>query len=62
MFHWMYLDANGNELGRSEPFDDSDSAEEWMGRAWQGLADIGVDEVALFDRGVHVYRMGLGAE
>ncbi len=64
MFDWMYLDASGNELGRSQSFDDPDAAEEWMGRSWQDLAEFGVEEVALFDRahGAHVYRMGLGAD
>ncbi len=64
MFDWMYLDASGNELGRSQRFDDADAAEEWMGRSWQDLAEIGVEQVALFDHahGAHVYRMGLGAD
>lgn len=63
MFDWMFLDASGNELGRSQGFDDADAAEEWIGRTWMDLAEIGVEEVALFDHdhGHHVYRMGLAA-
>ena len=61
MFDWAYLDASGNELGRSQAFDDADAAEDWMGRSWQDLAENGIEEVELFDRthGRHVYRMGL---
>jgi hypothetical protein len=64
MFDWAYLDANGAELGRSERFDDPDAAEEWLSVSWRDLAEMGVEEVALFDRARdrHVYRMGLGIE
>ena len=63
MFDWAYLDAAGTELGRSPRFDDSDAAEEWIGVSWQDLAEMGVEEVVLYDhtRGRHVYRMGLAA-
>lgn len=64
MFDWAYLDSVGEEIGRSDRFDDPDSAEEWISVSWRDLADIGVEEVALFDhaRGCCVYRMGLGIE
>jgi hypothetical protein len=62
VFDWAYLDAQGNELGRSGRFDDPDAAEEWISVSWQDLVANGVEEVVLFDqvRGRHVYRMGLG--
>jgi len=64
VFDWAYLDAEGNELGRSARFEDPDAAEEWISVSWQDLVANGVEEVILFDRarGRHVYRMGLGAE
>jgi hypothetical protein len=64
MFDWAYLDATGTELGRSERFEDPDAAEEWLSASWRDLAEMGVEEVALFDHGRdrHVYRMGLGIE
>ena len=64
MFEWSYLDASGNELGCSQRFDDPDAAEEWVGRSWQDLAEMGVEEVVLHDHahGGNVYRMGLGVE
>ena len=64
VFDWAYLDAEGNELGRSSRFADPDAAEEWISVSWQDLMANGVEEVELYDqvRGRHVYRMGLGAE
>jgi hypothetical protein len=64
MFDWKYLDGAGGELGRSPTFDDTEAAEEWIGGSWQDLADMGVEEVVLYDRAHdrHVYRMGLAAE
>jgi hypothetical protein len=64
MFDWAYLDGAGAELGRSPAFDDTEAAEEWIGGSWQDLADMGVEEVVLYDRARdrHLYRMGLAAE
>ncbi len=64
MYAWMYLDASGQELGRSHHFPDEESAEEWMSSAWRDLYENGVEEVALHDqlRGRRMYRMGLGSE
>lgn len=63
MFDWAYLDGAGAELGRSPGFDDPEAAEEWIGGSWQDLADMGVEEVVLYDRSRdrRVYRMGLSA-
>ncbi len=64
MFSWSYLDASGEEVGRSHGFPDADAAEEWLGSSWPDLAENGVEEVVLFDRAQdrQMYRMGLGAE
>lgn len=61
MFHWRYLDAAGAETGISEPFEDRDTAEAWMGDAWSELLARGVEQVALIDRERErtIYRMGL---
>ncbi len=64
MFTWRYLDASGEETGRSEGFPDRDEAESWMGREWESLVAAGHAEVALHDEdtGARIYRMGLGEE
>jgi hypothetical protein len=61
MFVWRYLDETGEELGESHGFPDQASAESWMGEAWSGLSERGVDEVVLIETegGRRVYRMGL---
>jgi hypothetical protein len=61
MFEWRYLDAEGREVGSSEPFQDRAEAEAWMGDAWSALLGDGVEQVALVDRdeGRTLYRMGL---
>ena len=61
MLTWRYLDADGEETGRSAEFADRDEAESWMGQAWSDLLDQGVEEVALHDeeRGRRLYRMSL---
>jgi hypothetical protein len=61
MFGWRYLDAEGREVGTSEPFADRAAAEGWMGEAWSDLLGRGVEEVVLVDRdrGKTLYRMGL---
>jgi hypothetical protein len=45
----------------SEPFQDRQAAEAWMGEAWSDLLARGVEEVVLVDRERDrtVYRMGL---
>lgn len=61
MFQWRYLDAAGAETGSSEPFEDREAAEAWMGDVWSELLANGIEEVALIDRERErmVYRMGL---
>lgn len=63
MLEWRYLDADGRDVGGSEPFRARDQAEAWMGEAWSDLLDRGVEEVALVDRDRDrtLYRMGLRA-
>ena len=63
MYDWTYLDDTGNEVGRSERFDDAAAAEDWMGASWRDLAERGIDQVELIDRTRErrVYRMGLEA-
>lgn len=62
VFDWAYLDAHGNELGRSPRFPDAGSAEEWLSTSWADLLEMGVEEVRLHDHeaGRSLYRMGLG--
>lgn len=64
MFDWAFIDANGEEIGRSQRFADVEAAEDWIGGSWQDLAECGIEEVVLFDRerDRRMYRMGLGAE
>ena len=64
MFAWMYLDGDGNELGRSHAFADQAGAEAWMSEAWSGLLERGVEGVALAADGSDrpLYRMSLGEE
>jgi hypothetical protein len=61
---WTYVDDAGEEMGNSETFDDRQTAEDWMGQAWQDLLERGVEEVVLVDheRDRTVYRMGLREE
>jgi hypothetical protein len=61
MFGWTYVDASGEELGRSPNFPDAQEAEEWIGESWRDLTENGVEAVVLFDRHREeaVYRMGL---
>ena len=64
MFGWSFLDASGEEIGRSPRFPDAEAAEEWIGNSWRDLRDSGIEEVVLYDheRDDRVYRMGLDAE
>lgn len=63
-FTFTYLDAAGDEVGRSPRFPDSESAEDWIGISWRDLLENGVEEVVLFDQtaGRSLYRMVLGLE
>jgi hypothetical protein len=60
MFAWRFLDGQGEEVGTSERFPDRERAEAWMGEAWSGLVERGIEEVILVDeeRG-DIFRMGL---
>ena len=60
-YGWTYVDANGEEVGHSARFEDSEAAESWMGDSWRDLLENGVEEVALIDhaRKRTLYRMGL---
>lgn len=62
VFHWGYLDADGQDVGRSEPFADRQAAEAWLGDAWPDLLSRGVERVALFEGDRELYRMGLREE
>ena len=61
MFVWRYLDVAGDDLGESEPFEEREAAEAWLGESWSGLLNRGVEEVVLEDRDRDrtLYRMGL---
>ena len=61
MFTWRYLGADDQEVGSSERFTDRESAEAWLGEAWPGLREQGVEQVELVDeaRVARVYRMSL---
>lgn len=58
---WEYLDAEGEPLGRPEPFADRAGAEDWLGEVWSELLDTGIEQVELHDEdgGRTLYRMGL---
>jgi hypothetical protein len=61
VFVWRYLDAQGERVGESEPFEERQAAETWLGEVWADLLTRGVEEVALIDqaRELTLYRMGL---
>ena len=59
MFIWRYLDASATEVGTSDPFDDREGAEAWLGESWAELLERGIEEVALTDGERTLYRMGL---
>lgn len=58
---WRYEDADGRDVGGSDPFPDRVAAEEWMGEAWARLLERGVERVVLIEDGRRSYRMGLRA-
>ena len=41
MFGWTYVDAAGDEMGKSRHFPDAESAEEWMRACWADLVGCG---------------------
>jgi hypothetical protein len=59
---WAFLDAEGEERGRSDPFPDRQAAEDWMAAVWEDLLARGYAQAALvdLDRDRRLYRMGLG--
>ena len=61
MFGWRYFGRSGDEVGRSEGFEDAEAAEQWLSEAWPDLRERGVEEVELIDldRDQVSYRMGL---
>jgi hypothetical protein len=61
VFAWRYLDGGDQEVGSSETFPDQEAAEAWLGEAWPGLLQQGVELVVLVDRerGDAIYRMSL---
>jgi hypothetical protein len=63
-FIWVYLDAAGARVGRSERFPGREDAEEFMAHAWEELRERGVTQVELVDEdgGTAEYRMSLGGE
>ena len=64
MFDWSYIDGNGETTGSSEQFETQDTAEAWVGEAWEGLVELGIAEMVLrdLDAGTDIYRMGLSPE
>lgn len=61
-YHWRTLDAEGNELSRSEDFDSKEAAEAWMGTEWQSLVELGGHSASLRSDGDELYNMGLHPE
>jgi hypothetical protein len=61
VFVWRYLDVAGDDLGESQPFEEREVAETWLGESWSDLLQRGIEEVVLEDRdrGRTLYRMGL---
>lgn len=51
--HWNY------EGGRSEDFDDTAEAEQWLTSNWRDLLDGGVESVELVEDGEVLYEMAL---
>lgn len=64
MFVWRYLDANEEDIGNSDPFEDQEAAEAWLSVEWGPLSEIGVAQVQLFDEdaAMVVYLMSLDPE
>ena len=64
MFDWAYLGSEGEDVGSSEKFETQEAAEAWVGEAWEGLLELGVNEMSLRDleAGTEIYKMGLSPE
>jgi hypothetical protein len=58
-FHWVLLDAEGNELRSSEAFESREEAESWMGSEWSALRAEGAQSVSLRDDDRSIYEMSL---
>ncbi len=58
-FQWSTLDADGNEVSRSEVFASKEAAEAWMGAEWETLVKLGGRSVSLRSNGDEVYNMSL---
>jgi hypothetical protein len=52
---WHLETLSGDSVGTSETFDSRSDAESWVGEAFGGLIDDGVDRVRLFDGDNEVY-------
>ncbi len=63
MYGWKYLNSEGQEVGHSHRFEESEEAEAWIGDTWNDLLENGIEEVVLVDhsRDRTLYRMGLAA-
>lgn len=58
-FTWVLIGPDGSELRSTEPFDDKDEAEAWMGAEWAALAAEGAEYVSLREDGTQHYKMSL---
>ncbi|WP_375003040.1 hypothetical protein [Aeromicrobium sp. CTD01-1L150] len=52
---WIFEDADGTEVGRSQLFESRGDAESWVGEAFGDLVEEGVDQVRLLEGDVEVY-------
>lgn len=59
MMLWRYLGGDGQEVGRSDLFDDQDEAEAWLTESWRDLLEEGVEAVELTEGREVLYRMSL---
>jgi hypothetical protein len=64
VFWWEYLNEEELSVGKSEPFEERESAESWLAGEWEALLGRGIVEVMLFDEeeDVCLYRMSLKPE
>ena len=59
-YRWVFLDADGGEVGEGESlvtstFPSQADAEAWFSESWEGLAEDGVAAVTLMREGEVVY-------
>jgi hypothetical protein len=55
-FRWRYQDRDGGQTsGPDITFNDQADAEEWLGREWPALVEVGVAVVTLLDGEDEVY-------